>query len=61
MALHELVNIHGVKAWCIKAGEPHIPDYDQLQGIIGVLEAIGHVLSLLLVSDMGLKVLFVRG
>ena len=39
MAAHRFVDIHSVTAWGIKAGQPHITHYHQLQRVVHILEA----------------------
>ena len=61
MAPHRLVNIHGVAAGHIKTGQPHIADNHQLERVVRILEAFFQSLLGLLVVDMRLQQLPVRG
>jgi len=50
-----------VKRRDIETGEPHIAYEDDLEGVIGFLEAGGEFLTLLLVANVGLPVERIRG
>ena len=56
VALHRLVGIHGVQAGRIEAGEPHVAHDHDLEGVGGVLEAVGQLAARLLAADVGLPV-----
>ena len=58
---HRLVDIHGVQAGHIEAGQPHIAHDDQLQRVVGIFEPFGNRLPTRLVADMGLEVQLIGG
>ena len=56
MAAHRLVDVEGVEAGCVEAGQPHIAHEHDLQRIVGVAEALGQFFAAGLVPDVGLPV-----
>ena len=53
VAAHGLVYIHGVQAGGIKASEPHISDYHQLEGVFGVAQALGQGIASFFAANVG--------
>ena len=51
MPFHQLVNVERMEAGDIKAGQPHIPHNDQLQGVLRVLHAVGKQAAVFLYSS----------
>ncbi len=56
VALQWLVGIHRVQTGRVKAGQPHVPDENDLEGILGILELVRRLPALLLAEDTGLPV-----
>ena len=56
VASHRLVHVHRVQARGVEAGQPHIADDDELEWVLGVLEAVGQALAAGLVPDVLLPV-----
>ena len=54
VALHGLVDVHGVKRRHIETGQPHITHDGNLEGVTRILETIGKLLAAVLVADMAL-------
>ena len=52
VSAHGLVNVHGVQAWGVESGQPHIADNGNLERVVGV----GNRSSPRLVSDVRLPV-----
>lgn len=50
MAAHGLVNVHRVQRRYVKAGEPHVTNYDDLQRILRFFKALGQCLATRLVA-----------
>ena len=46
MALHGLIDIKGLETGSVKAGEPHVPDNDDLQFIVRIFHAFSEFSSL---------------
>jgi osmotically inducible protein OsmC len=58
---HGLVEVHGVKGWGVESGQPHVADDDDLEGIVGVTEAVVQSFAAGLGSNVLLPVLRVWG
>jgi hypothetical protein len=61
VAAHGLIHIHGVEAGGIEAGEPHIADNDQLEGVVRVAQALAQGIAAFFAANVGLKVFRVAG
>src|SRR5690606_15025275 len=60
MPAHGLVHVHGVQTRCIEPSEPHVPDYDQPEGVVRFTEALCERLTAWLVANVGLPVRRIR-
>src|SRR5207249_611064 len=60
-AAHRLVQVHGVQAWRVEAGEPHVTHEHHVQRVGGVAEAVGQRLAPRFVADVGLPIGRIRG
>ena len=56
VALHRLVRIHGVEAWRIETGQPHVPHYHDTEGVFGILEPVCQFAAFILVAYVWLPV-----
>ena len=56
VAAHGFVQVHGVKIRRIEAGQPHVADQDDPEGVLGIAEPLGQGLAPRLVPDMALPV-----
>ena len=54
MPAHRLVDIHGVQARRIEAGEPHVAHQHYLQRVVGIAEPLGERFPAWLVADVRL-------
>lgn len=50
--MHRLVGIHGVQAGRVETGQPHVAHDDELEGVIGVFEAIYKLAAGVLAADV---------
>ena len=60
MAMHWFINIHSVKTWHVKAGQPHITHNNKLQFIISVLHALGQGFPTGFGADERLPIAWIR-
>ena len=56
VAAHRLVDVHGVQAGGVEAGEPHVAHQHDLQRVVGVAEPFGQGLAPRLVADVRLPI-----
>ena len=61
MPLHGFVNVHGVQRRDIETRQPHIADDDDLERVVGVLEAFGKFFAACLGADVLLPVQRIGG
>ena len=54
MSLHRFVGVHGVQAWCVKAGKPHIPNNHDAEGVLGIFEPVCQIAPPFLVPNVRL-------
>ena len=52
--VHVLIEVHGVEAGHVEAGEPHVADDDEAERVVRILEAFGNGFETQLFADMGL-------
>ena len=60
MTFHRLVDIHGVAVGRIKASQPHVTHYHQLQWIINIFKTFFEKLFGFFIVNMRLQLFFVR-
>ena len=61
VAAHGLVDVHGVQARSVEAGEPHVAHQHDLEWVLGIAEALCEGLAPWLVADVRLPVGRVSG
>ncbi|MPM20262.1 hypothetical protein SDC9_66691 [bioreactor metagenome] len=61
MAIHGLVDIHGIQAGRIKPGEKHVAYDQQLERIFGIFQTIANGFTPLFIADMLLPIKRITG